>query len=99
MAQEDQFSSEERCPFLPQMREDVSDRQTTQEEEQHLPRSPGSRDHSILSCGPSVTCRCHAAQLASIRQMSGQVSRGSSGEYQADEQAGVARLLWRVSGR
>ena len=56
MAQEDQFSSEERCPFLPQMREDVSDRQTTQEEEQHLPRSPGSRDHSILSCGPSVTC-------------------------------------------
>ena len=38
------------------------------------------------------------AQLASIRQMSGQVSRGSAGEYQADEQAGVARLSWRVSG-
>ena len=32
------------------------------------------------------------AQLASIRQMSGQVSRGSAGEYQADERAGVARL-------
>ena len=32
-------------------------------------------------------------------QMSGQVSRGSAGEYQADEQAGVARLSWRVSGR
>ena len=31
--------------------------------------------------------------------MSGQVSRGSSGEYQADEPAGVARLSWRVSGR
>ena len=31
--------------------------------------------------------------------MSRQVSRGSSGEYQADEQAGVARLSWRVSGR
>ena len=31
--------------------------------------------------------------------MSGQVSRGSAGEYQADEQAGVARLSWRVSGR
>ena len=46
--------------------------------------------------------------------MSGQVSRGSAGEYQADEQAGVARLVaeyqaderaevarlrWRVSGR
>ena len=28
-----------------------------------------------------------------------QVSRGSSGEYQADEQAGVARLRCRVSGR
>ena len=27
--------------------------------------------------------RCRAAQLASIRQMSGQVSRGSTGDYQA----------------
>ena len=39
------------------------------------------------------------AQLASIRKMSKQESRGSVGEYQADEQAGVARLSWRVSGR
>ena len=31
--------------------------------------------------------------------MSRQVSRISAGEYQADEQAGVARLSWRVSGR
>ena len=31
--------------------------------------------------------------------MSKQVSRGSAGEYQADERAGVARLSWRVSGR
>ena len=31
--------------------------------------------------------------------MSRQVSRGSADEYQADEQAGVARLRWRVSGR
>ena len=31
--------------------------------------------------------------------MSRQVSRGSVGEYQADERAGVARLSWRVSGR
>ena len=30
--------------------------------------------------------------MASIRQMSRQVSRGSAGEYQADEQAGVAGL-------
>ena len=42
---------------------------------------------------------CRVAQLASIRQMSRQVSRGSAGEYQADEQAGVSRLRWRVSGR
>ena len=31
--------------------------------------------------------------------MSRQVSPGSAGEYQADEQAGVAWLRWRVSGR
>ena len=31
--------------------------------------------------------------------MSGQVSRGSAGEYQADEQAGVARLRSQVAGR
>ena len=50
--------------------------------------------------GSLVGCRLwRAAHLASIRQMSGQVSRGSSGEYQADERAGVARLRWRVSGR
>ena len=28
--------------------------------------------------------------------MNGQVSRGSAGEYQADERVGVARLSWRV---
>ena len=39
------------------------------------------------------------AQLAIIKQMSRQVSPGSAGEYQADEQAGVAQLSWRVSGR
>ena len=31
--------------------------------------------------------------------MSRRVWRDSAGEYQADEQAGVARLSWRVSGR
>ena len=31
--------------------------------------------------------------------MSGQLSRSSVGEYQADERAGVAGLRWRVSGR
>ena len=43
-------------------------------------------------------CTSRGAQLASIRQMSGQVSRSSAGEYQADERAGVAQLSWRVSG-
>ena len=38
-------------------------------------------------------------QLCRIVSDSGAVSRGSAGEYQADEQAGVARLSWRVSGR
>ena len=32
-------------------------------------------------------------------QMSGQVSRGSAGEYQADEWAGIARTSWRLSVR
>ena len=34
-----------------------------------------------------------------MKQMSRQEYRGSAGEYQADEQAGVALLSWRVSGR
>ena len=41
----------------------------------------------------------YRTQLAIIKQMSRQVSHGSAGEYQQDEQAGVARLHWRVSGR
>src|SRR5574337_416557 len=34
-----------------------------------------------------------------MRQMSGQVSRGSAGEYQENEWAGIARTSWRVSVR
>ena len=56
-----------------------------------------------------MSSRSQAAPLVSIMQMSRQVSRvqleimqqmsrqeyrGSAGEYQADEQAGVARLTW-----
>ena len=41
----------------------------------------------------------YCSEALCIRQMTRQVSRGSAGEYQADEQAGVARLRWRVSGR
>ena len=39
------------------------------------------------------------AQLAIIKQMNRQVSRGSAGDYQADEQAGVMRLSCRLSSR
>ena len=58
--------------------------------------------------------RCRGAQLVYIKQMSRhlscgsvfiikqmnwQVSRGSAGHSQADEQAGVTRLSWRISSR
>ena len=39
------------------------------------------------------------AQLAIIKQMSRQVSRGSAVDYQANEQAGVTRLSWPESSR
>src|SRR5574340_247401 len=42
---------------------------------------------------------CRAAHPASIRQMKRRVSCGSADDYQADQQAGVARLISRVSGR
>ena len=42
---------------------------------------------------------CHEAQLSIIKKMSRQVSRGSAGHSQAEEQAGVARLSWRISSR
>ena len=38
-------------------------------------------------------------QLATVKQKSRQVSRGSVGVYQADEQAGVTRLSWPQSSR
>ena len=37
--------------------------------------------------------------MASSPTMSRQVFRGSAGDFQADEQAGVTGLSWRVSGR
>ena len=39
--------------------------------------------------------RYRADYLAINSQISGQVSRGSAGEYHSDERAGVARLSWR----
>ena len=39
------------------------------------------------------------AQLATVNQKSRQVWRGSAGDYQADEHAGVEQLRWRLSGR
>jgi hypothetical protein len=37
--------------------------------------------------------------MAIIKQMSGQGSPGSAGDYQAEERAGFARLSWRLSSR
>ena len=39
------------------------------------------------------------AQLLRVKQMNRQVSHGSAVDYEADEQAGVARLSWRISSR
>ena len=38
-------------------------------------------------------------QFSIIKQMNRNVSRGSAGDYQADEQAGVTRLNWPQSSR
>ena len=40
-----------------------------------------------------------ACSEGDVDSVPGLASRGSAGEYQADEQAGVARLRWRVPGR
>ena len=39
------------------------------------------------------------AQLSIIKQINRQVSHGSAVDYQGDEQAGVARLSWRLPSR
>ena len=39
------------------------------------------------------------AQLSIIKQMSRQVSRGKTIDYEADEQAGVTRFCWPQSSR
>ena len=39
------------------------------------------------------------AQFSIIKHMNRQVSCGSAGDYQADEQAGVTRLSWPQSSR
>ena len=48
---------------------------------------------------PEWTMGCIDSQEAVLVWLIGEVSRGSAGEYQADERAGVAQLSWRVSGR
>ena len=51
-----------------------------------------------LTSNKQMSRQVSRTQLASNKQMSRQVSHGSAGEYQADEQAGVTRFSWRVSG-
>ena len=41
----------------------------------------------------------YEGQLEFMKQMSRLEYRGSAGDYQADEQAGVAGLSWRLSSR
>ena len=53
-------------------------------------RIPGTGEPGGLPSMGLHGVGCHGAQLASIRQMSGKVSRGSAGEYQAEEWAGIA---------
>ena len=60
---------------------------------------PGDRDTGRERAWYSELIFCHGGQVEIMKQMSRQEYRGSAGEYQADEQAGVARLSWRVSGR
>ena len=50
--------------------------------------------HSIIK---QMVRQVSRAQLAIIKQVSRLVSRGSAVDYQADEEAGVARLSLRLS--
>ena len=40
-----------------------------------------------------------AAQLAFIKQLISQETHSSAGDYQADEQARIMQLIWRLSSR
>ena len=55
--------------------------------------------HGVVGSGVAEVLDHNAKELAIIKQMSRQVSRGSAVNYQADEQAGVARLSCRLSSR
>ena len=55
------------------------------------PEEPRSRE--------TVRKAVSRVKLSIIKQMSRHVSRGSVGDYQADEQAGVARFSWLLSSR
>ena len=54
---------------------------------------------ALLAIITQMSRQVSQALLAIITQMSRQVSRGLAGDYQADEQAGVVRISWGVSGR
>ena len=55
---------------------------------------PARRFNESILKEISPGCSVEGLMLKLKLQMSRQVSRGSAGEYQADEQAGVARLSW-----
>ena len=67
------------------------------------PRVPAGSDRfteaSSMALRLSTSPRCRGTKLLIMKQMSSHVSRGSVGDYHADEQAGVARFRWRISSR
>ena len=60
----------------------------------HNTHYPASSNYGSLGITTDATKSGIVSDLANITTR--QVSRGSAGEYQADERAGVARLSWRV---
>ena len=60
-------------------------------------RLAGRSHASQLAIIKQMSMQGHAAQMAIIRQMSRKVSSSSAGDYQAEEQGGVARLSCRLS--
>ena len=60
--------------------------------------SVGGKGHSLQGVGrPSRDADISSTTATHLEPA--MVSGGSAGQYQADEQVGIARLRWRVPGR
>ena len=58
-----------------------------------------NKEQQDFNYGNEFTKETENEFIEYTKSRSGQVSRGSASEYQADEQAVVPWLRWRVSGR